>query len=81
MTLGERVFQMRRAQGITQERLAEKSDVGRITIVKLESGAQRTATWETVARLAKAFGLTLDEFVAPIDTDIEGALACAVEGQ
>jgi transcriptional regulator with XRE-family HTH domain len=75
MTLGQRVFRIRSAQGITQERLAEKSGVGRITIVKLESGAQHTATWQTVARLAKAFGLTMDEFLKGVDMDFEAAVA------
>lgn len=40
--------------GLTQEQLAEKSGVSRITIAKLESGAQTITKSSTIIKLADA---------------------------
>jgi transcriptional regulator with XRE-family HTH domain len=75
MTLGERIREIRTAQRITQERLAQKADVLRVTITRLERGKQETTTWQNVAKLARAFGLTVDELLKGVDIDIEPAVA------
>ena len=75
MTLGERVKEIRAAQRITQERLDYKADVSRVTIAWLEKGSQEHITWQNVAKLARAFGLTVDELLKGVDIDIEPAVA------
>ena len=75
MTLGERVKEIRAAQRITQERLAYKANVSRVTIARLEKGSQENTTWQNVAKLARAFGLTVDELLKGVDIDIEPAVA------
>jgi DNA-binding XRE family transcriptional regulator len=60
---------------ITQERLAYKSDVSRVTIAWLEKGSQENTTWQNVVKLARAFGLTVVELLKGVDIDIEPAVA------
>lgn len=45
--------------GLTQERLAEISDLPRTTITKVESGS-RNATLETLMRIAEALGSSVE---------------------
>jgi transcriptional regulator with XRE-family HTH domain len=47
----------------------------RVTITQLERGKQETTTWQNVAKLARAFGLTVDELLKKVDIDIEPAVA------
>jgi transcriptional regulator with XRE-family HTH domain len=75
MTFGERVKEIRAAQRITQERLAYKADVSRVTIARFEKESQEHTTWQNVAKLARAFGLTVDELMEGVDIDIEPAVA------
>jgi transcriptional regulator with XRE-family HTH domain len=74
MTLTERILELRRAQRISQSRLANKAGISRITVVRLESGDQKSATWQTTRKLAKAFGLTMDEFLRDVE-DTKPAVA------
>jgi transcriptional regulator with XRE-family HTH domain len=77
MTLGERIKEIRTAQRITQDRLAYKANVSRVTIGRLESGGQGDTSWQNVVKLARAFGLTMDEFLKGVDIDFEPAVASA----
>lgn len=56
--LGERVRELRRARGLTLERLAELSGVSRAMISKLERG-EKNPTLVVAARLAEGLGVTL----------------------
>lgn len=47
--------------GLTQEQLAEKTDVTRQTVSKWESGIS-TPDWESMIKISKLFNFTLDEF-------------------
>lgn len=49
----------RKLLGLTQEKLAELSDVPRTTITKVESGSRNT-TLETLMRIAQALGSTVE---------------------
>jgi transcriptional regulator with XRE-family HTH domain len=73
MTLGERIKEIRVVQRITQDRLAYKAGVSRVTIGRLESGGQADTSWQNVVKLARAFGLTVDELLKGVDIDIEAA--------
>lgn len=61
--LSNRIGKLRRGAGMTQQQLAAKSGVNLVTLQKLENGKNRVlgAKVETVLRLAKALGVTVEE--------------------
>jgi transcriptional regulator with XRE-family HTH domain len=75
MTLSERVGELRKAQRISQDRLAEKAGIPRPIITRLEAGNQKSVLVETAVKLARAFGLTMDEFLKGVDIDWTPAVA------
>lgn len=67
----------KKANGWTNEDLARLSGVPKPTIDKITSGATKNPNLETVRALAKAFGLTLDDFAEkpkPSIMDLPGIL-------
>lgn len=57
---GKRVAEVRRAQKLTQEQLAEKSGLTPLTIGFVEQG-RRWPRITTLHRIAKALGVSVDE--------------------
>lgn len=49
--------------GISQDRLSKLADVTYNTIIKIESGANRNPTIETLSKIAKALGVTVDDLI------------------
>jgi len=62
-TFGQNVNKLRNAAALTQEKLAEKSDLSRRYIQEIESG-KKTPTILVLARLRKAFGCGWDDLLA-----------------
>jgi transcriptional regulator with XRE-family HTH domain len=58
--VGKRVRQVRRAQDMTQERLAILSELNVITISRLEKGTAKAVYADTVAALARALQVSSD---------------------
>lgn len=58
--MGYKIKDLREAQKMTQEELAEKSGVSRGTIVALENDEDRTTTTKTLLKIAKGLGTTVD---------------------
>jgi transcriptional regulator with XRE-family HTH domain len=56
---GERVRQLREAQNLTREALAEKCGLSAVYLKKLEAGERLTPTLQTLDRIARALGATL----------------------
>lgn len=54
--------QIREQKGLSQNELAEKSGVSRVTISMLETGAQENAKTRTLLKLATALGVSVDSF-------------------
>ena len=50
----EKLKQLRKKCNLTQDQLAEMSGVSRVTISKLESGAQKVTTNTTILKIAEA---------------------------
>lgn len=74
LRLGERLAQLRRRRGMTQEALAERSGVSVSVIRKLERGERDSAGLSTLRKLASALGVPTMElftpapaFVGPVD--------------
>ena len=55
----------RRRAGWTYEQLAARSGVSRQTLINVASGRHR-GTLKTWLKLARAFGVSLDELLAPV---------------
>ena len=60
--LGERLYQLRRSRGMSQEQLAERIGVSRQTISKWEGGLS-TPDLEKLIALADCFQISLDSLV------------------
>lgn len=61
--LSERIRKLRIKKGLSQEKLARLADVSYNTIVKIESSQSKRPTIQTVAGIAKALDISLDELV------------------
>lgn len=57
--LGERIEELRKQQGLTQEELAEKTGVNRSYFWDIEQG--RNISVKTAAKIANALGVTLSD--------------------
>ena len=64
LSLGERVREMRNATGMTQEQVSSAAGIGRVTLVRLESGEQ-SPRYETLVAIARALGRPMAELLAP----------------
>ncbi len=60
--IGRRIRQARERAGLTQEALAAKAEIGRVTLVRIENGAQ-SPRYETLVSLAKSLGTPLRELL------------------
>ncbi len=59
---GDRLFFHREARGWTQTEVARRSGVNRVSVVFMEGG-KTTPRPMTVKRIARAFGLTVEQFL------------------
>lgn len=61
MAVAYMIKELRKAMGLTQVDLAEKSGVSRTIISGLESGTTTVTSTATLLKLAKALDVTIDE--------------------
>lgn len=59
--LSENIRKLRKKRGLSQDKLAKLADVTHTTLVKLESGANDNPTIKTLAKIAKALGVKIDD--------------------
>lgn len=59
--MGYKIKEEREAQGLTQEELAAKSGVSRVTISLIESGKSTNVMISTLAKIATALGKSVDD--------------------
>ncbi len=78
MTLGERIVELRNAQGISQADLAEAMEVSRQSVSKWENGVS-TPDLDKLVKLADYFGLTLDQMVKGKEPEASGQPDAAEE--
>ena len=62
---------LRTAQGLSQERLAERAGIHRTYVSQLERRL-KSPTLNTIAKLADSFDLTLMEFITQVQIEIDG---------
>jgi len=59
--ISENIKRLRAKLGLTQDDLAKKADIKYITFMKVESGAVNRPSVQTVAKIAKALGVPIEE--------------------
>ena len=72
MTTGEKIRELRKAQGLTQEELAQKIGIKRGTLAQYETG-KRSPKRETLERFAKALNVQWYDVIANGNQFIDGA--------
>jgi transcriptional regulator with XRE-family HTH domain len=61
--LSQNIKKLRREKKFSQEKLARLADISYNTVVKIEAGKADNPTFETLSKLADAFGTSIDELV------------------
>jgi len=59
--LAKRIRELRIKKGLSQEKLARLADVALNTVVKIEAGESKHPTIQTMAGIAKALDISLDD--------------------
>ncbi|MBM3257324.1 MAG: helix-turn-helix transcriptional regulator [Candidatus Liptonbacteria bacterium] len=62
-TIGENIKKVRNKLGLTQDDLVRKSGVKHTTLTKIESNVVVKPSVQTVAKIAKALGIPMEEFL------------------
>jgi len=62
-TIGENIKRVRNKLGLTQDDLVRKSDVKHTTLTKIESNVVVKPSVQTVAKIAKALGVPMEDLV------------------
>jgi len=62
-TIAENIKKYRQKMEISQDRLSKIADVTYNTIIKIESGVNKNPTIETLSKIAKALGATVDDLI------------------
>ena len=59
--ISKNLRKLRETNGLSQEKLARLSDVANNTMVKIEAGKNQNPTLDTLKKIAKALGISIDE--------------------
>lgn len=78
MTLGEKIYQLRKERGWSQETLAEKLGTTRQAISKWENNSQGYPETEKLIQLSEIFGVSLDYLLKDEATVVTGTFACCI---
>ena len=61
--LAKNIRRIRLKKRLSQEKLARLADIALNTLTKIESGLSREPTIKTIAKIAGALGVSIDELV------------------
>lgn len=62
-TIGENIKRIRAKLGLTQDALVKKADVKYTTLTKIESGVVKKPSVQTMAKIAKALSVSIEELL------------------
>ena len=62
-TIGENIKKIRAKLGLTQDDLAKKADIKYTTLTKVESGVVNKPSVQTMAKIAKALGVSIEDLL------------------
>jgi transcriptional regulator with XRE-family HTH domain len=61
--ISKNLRKMREAKGLSQEKLARLADVANNTIIKIEGGKNKNPTLNTLKKITKSLGTSLDDLI------------------
>ena len=61
--LASNTKKLREAKGLWQEKLARLADVANNTLIKMESGENQNPTLDTLKKVSKALGVSIDDLI------------------
>ena len=61
--IGDKVKEVRKKKGLTQDALSKKADIPYTTLTKLESNVITKPSIQTVEKIAKGLGITIDKLL------------------
>jgi len=61
--ISENIKKLRAKLGLTQDDLVKKADIKYTTLMKVESGAVDRPSVQTMAKIAKALGVLIEELI------------------
>jgi len=62
-TISENIKKMRAKLGLTQDDLAKKANIKYTTLMKVESGVVNKPSVQTMAKIAKALGVSIEDLL------------------
>ena len=62
-TIADNIKKYRNKLGVSPDRLSKLADVTYNTIIKIESGANKNPTIETLSKIAKALNVSVDDLI------------------
>jgi transcriptional regulator with XRE-family HTH domain len=62
-TIGDKIKQLRNKQGLTQDKLARKSDLPYTTLTKIETNVITKPSVQTITKIAKGLNISIDELI------------------
>lgn len=63
-TIGKKIKERRAKLKLTQDELARKADIPYTTLVKIETGAVKSPSVDTMRKIALALDITIDELIS-----------------
>ncbi len=63
--IGENIRKLRQQKKMSQDRLSKEANLALNTIVKLETSKNPNPTLETLQKIAKALGVSIDKILKP----------------
>ena len=64
--IGENIKRARHRKKLTQDKLAKVADIPYTSITKIETGVIKKPSVQTVAKIAKALGVSVDDLIEGI---------------
>ncbi len=61
--ISKNIKRLRAKLGLTQDDLAKKADIKYTTLMKVESGVVNRPSVQTMAKIAKALGVSIEELI------------------
>jgi len=61
--ISENIKRLRAKLGLTQDDLAKKADIKYTTLMKVESGTVNKPSVQTMAKIAKALGVSIEDLL------------------
>jgi DNA-binding XRE family transcriptional regulator len=62
-TISENIKKMRAKLGLTQDDLAKKADIKYTTLMKVESGTVNKPSVQTMDKIARALGVSIEDLI------------------